>query len=93
MVSGDVGPPALGALADGDSQPSVVDPSSEGEDVKCEPAAPVLPLEQQGAATSAGFKEHARGKKWLAEGRRTGAMRQRKRRAGADRPRCWVRSV
>ena len=85
MVSGDVGPPTLGTLADGGSQPSVVVPSSEREVVKSEPAAPVLILKRQGAATRAGFKEHATGKKWMAEGDaaqptagcRTGAVRQR----------------
>ena len=69
MVPGDVGPPALSILDDGGPQPSAVVPSSDGEaDRESEPAAPVFTLEHQGAATRADFKEHARGKKWLAEG-------------------------
>ena len=69
MVPGDIAPPAQGALGDTISQPAVVDPSSgEGADGGSEPAAAVLTLEQQGAAIWAAFKEHARGKKWLAEG-------------------------
>ena len=62
MVLDDAAPPAHGAL------PAAMDPSSgEGTDGDSESAAAVLTLEQQGAAILAGFKEHARGKKWLAE--------------------------
>ena len=69
MVPGDAGPPAHGVLGDAMPQPAVVDPSSgEGADGESEPAAAVLTLEQRGAAIRAAFKEHARGKKWLAEG-------------------------
>ena len=69
MVPSDTCPPAHGVLDDTMSQPVVADPSSgEGADRESEPGAAVLTLEQQGAAIRASFKEHARGKKWLAEG-------------------------
>ena len=60
------GPPAHSMLDDAVPQPDMVDPSSGGgADGEGEPAAPVLTLEQQGAEIRAGFKDHARGKKWL----------------------------
>ena len=69
MVPGDAAPPAHGALGDATPQPAAVDPSSsEGAEGESEPAAAVLTLEQRGAAIRAAFKEHARDKKWLAEG-------------------------
>ena len=69
MVPDDAGSPAHSMLDGAVPQPDMVDPSSGGgADGESEPAAAVLTLEQRGAAIRAGFKEHTRGKKWLAEG-------------------------
>ena len=69
MGPGDVGPPVHSVLDDVVPQPAVVGPSSGGRaNGESEPAAVVLTLEQQGATLRVVFKEHARGKKWLAEG-------------------------
>ena len=68
MVAGDVAPPALSTLDDGDSQPVAVDPGSKGEDEEDWATAPTLTLEQQCADTRAAFQADARTRKWMADG-------------------------
>ena len=86
MGAGDARPPVHNVLGNVVPQPALVDPSSGGgADGESEPAAAVLTLEQQGAALRAAFKEHARGKKWLAESDAA--------QPAAGRPRCWGRGV